>query len=143
MSDEAGKADALYPASEKQAGRIATPGGRGLGELTLANLAAGKLSAKDIGISADALRIQAEVARAVGRGRLADNFERGAELTGVSQEEIFRTYELLRPGRAKGKQELLALAARYRDELKAPAIAALIEDAADVYERRRLFRKRY
>ncbi len=142
MSDEA-KADALYPASEKQAERIATPGGHKLSDLTLANLAAGKLTAKDIGVSANALHLQAEVARTVGRDRLADNFERGAELTGVSQEEIFRTYELLRPGRAKDKEELLALAARYHEELKAPAIAALIEDAAEIYERRRLFRKRY
>lgn len=143
MSDDPTKAAQLYPASEKQARRIATPGGHKLSDLTLANLAAGKLTARDIGISPDALRLQAEVARSVGRGRLADNFERGAELVGVSQEEIFRTYELLRPGRAKSKQELLALAARYREEHQAPGIAALIEDAAEVYERRRLFRKRY
>ena len=143
MNDDSGRAAKLYPASEKQADQIRTPGGHRLSDLTLENLAAGKLTAKDIGITPDALRLQAEVASSVGRSRLAENFERGAELVGVSQDEIFATYELLRPGRAKNKQELLDLAARYRNEHAAPGIARLIEDAAEVYERRHLFRKRY
>lgn len=143
MTAKSKPADALYPVSEKQADKVATPGGHKLDELTLANLLAGKLTTRDIGISPEALRLQAEVARGVGRTCLAENLTRGAELTGVPQEEIFRTYELLRPGRASGKQELLDLAARYRREFDAPGIARLIEDAADVYERRNLFRKRF
>ena len=66
----------LYPASEKQAGRIATPGGHALDELTLENVLEGKLSAEDVGILPSSLRLQAEVARAAGRDPLADNFER-------------------------------------------------------------------
>ena len=143
MDDKPKQADALYPVSEKQADRIATPGGHKLDELSLANLLAGKLTTRDIGITPEALRLQAEVARSVGRARLAENLMRGAELTKVPQEEIFRTYELLRPGRASGKQELLDLAARYRREFDAKGIARLIEDAADLYERRDLFRKRF
>lgn len=143
MAGKEGKAAALYPASEKQAERIRTPGGHGLSDLTLDNVLAGKLTARDIGISAGALRLQGEVARAVGRSCLADNFERGAELANVSQDEILETYELLRPGRARGKQELLDLARRYREMHSAPKIARLIEEAAEVYELRGLFQKRF
>lgn len=143
MAGKEGKAAALYPASEKQAERIRTSGGHGLSDLTLDNVLAGKLTARDIGISAGALRLQGEVARAVGRSCLADNFERGAELTRVSQDEILETYELLRPGRARGKQELLDLARRYREMHGAPKIARLIEEAAEVYELRGLFQKRF
>lgn len=143
MAGKEGKAAALYPASEKQAERIRTSGGHGLSDLTLDNVLAGKLTARDIGISAGALRLQGEVARAVGRSCLADNFERGAELTKVSQDEILETYELLRPGRARGKQELLDLARRYREMHGAPKIARLIEEAAEVYELRGLFQKRF
>lgn len=133
----------LYPASEKQAERVATPGGHTLDELTLENVLEGKLSAEDVGILPSSLRLQAEVARAAGRGPLTDNFERGAELVGVPQDDLFETYEMLRPGRARNKAELLELAARYRTRHDAPHIAALIEDAAETYERRNLYRKRF
>ena len=143
MTGKADKAAGLYPASEKQAERIATIGGHKLSDLTLENVLAGKLTANDIGISAGALRIQSEVSQTVGRSRLAANFERGAELSGVPQDEIFATYELLRPGRAASKQELLDTATRYREQHMAHNIAQLIEEAAEVYESRGLFRKRY
>ena len=133
----------LYPASEKQAGRIVTPGGHSLDDLTLENVLKGTLTIEDVGIQPASLRLQGEVARAAGRDRLADNFDRGAELVDVPQEEIFETYEMLRPGRARNKAELLELAERYRQEYGAVHIAELIENAAEVYERRNLFRKRY
>ena len=142
MTGKANKVAALYPASERQADRIATIGGHKLNDLTLENVLAGRLTAQDIGISSGALRIQSEVARTVGRSCLAANFDRGAELSGVPQDEIFTTYELLRPGRARSKQELLDLAARYREQHQAPNIARLIEEAAEVYNSRGLFRKR-
>ena len=143
MDDSRRKAAALYPASEKQADRITTPGGHKLSALTLENVLAGKITPSDIGISSEALQLQGEVARAVGRSCLAENFDRGAELAEVPQEEIFETYELLRPGRARGKQELLDLAQRYREIHKAPNIARLIEEAAEVYGLRGLFQKRF
>ena len=133
----------LYPASEKQAGRITTPGGHTLDEITLENVLEGKLRAEDVGIRPDTLQLQAEIARAAERSPLADNFERGAELVDVPRHEILETYEMLRPGRARNKAELLELAARYRTRHNAPHIAALIEDAAEAYERRNLFRKRF
>lgn len=133
----------LYPASEKQAERIATPGGHTLDEITLENVLEGKLTAEDVGIRPDTLQLQAEVARAAERRPLADGFERGAELVGVPRHEILETYEMLRPGRARNKAELLELADRYRTKHNAPHIAALIEDAAETYERRNLYRKRF
>lgn len=137
------KAPALYPLGETQAARIKTPGGHALAELTLDNLLSGKLGSADIAISGEALQLQAEVARGVGRNRLAENFLRGAELASVPQKTIFETYELLRPGRAKDKQALLDLAERYRRDHAAPNIARLIEEAAEVYQARGLFRKRF
>jgi propanediol dehydratase small subunit len=143
MTDEVTQTATLYPASERQADRICSPGGHRLNDLTLKNALAGKLTAQDIGITPEALRHQSEVARSVGRSCLANNFERGAELTSVSQDEILETYELLRPGRARNKQELLDLAGRYRESHAAPHIARLIEEAAEVYELRGLFQKRF
>ena len=132
-----------YPASEKQPERLSTPAGHRLDELTLENVLCGEITDRDLGISAQALRFQSAVARSVGRDRLADNLDRGAELSAVPQEEIFATYEMLRPGRAEEKQALLDLARRYREKYAAHRIADLIEDAAETYARRNLFRKRY
>ena len=42
-----------------------------------------------------------------GRPTLAQNFERAAELVNVPQDVIMQVYELLRPGRARTKQQLL------------------------------------
>ena len=143
MDGDEGAAAARYPASEKQPERLRTPTGRRLDELTLAKVLSGEITEGDLGISAQALRFQSAVARAAERGRLADNLERGAELSAVPQEEIFATYELLRPGRAPDRESLLDLARRYRERYAAHRIADLIEDAAGAYARRGLFRKRY
>ena len=47
------------------------------------------------------------------------------------------------PGRAKSKQDLLAAAKTFRDVHKAERVAAFLEEAAEVYERRGLFQFRY
>jgi propanediol dehydratase small subunit len=60
-----------------------------------------------------------------------------------SQDVILGVYELLRPGRAKGKADLLEAAKLLRDTYKAEQMAAFIEEAAQVYERRGLFSKRF
>ncbi len=135
--------DALYPVAEKQAARLRTRTGKALDALTLEAVRDGCLEANDLAISPEALRLQAEVAEAAGRPQLGENLRRGAELAGVAQDTIFETYELLRPGRARDKAELLALAERYRQEFDAPESAALIEEAAEVYERRNLYQKRF
>lgn len=135
--------EGLYPVGDRQPERLRTPGGKRFDALTLDNLLAGQVEGGDFAVSADTLRLQSEVARAAGRDRLADNFERAAELVGVPQDVILETYELLRPGRANAKDELLVAAARLRRDFAATRIAAFIEEAAAVYERRGLFRRRY
>ena len=135
--------DALYPVAEKQAARLRTRTGKTLGALTLKAARDRGLEASDFAITPEALRLQAEVAEVAERPQLGENLRRGAELANVPQETIFETYELLRPGRARDKAELLALAERYRREFDAPESAALIEEAAEVYERRNLYRKRF
>ena len=103
----------------------------------------GDVTLEDLKITPAALHDQAEIARAAGRATLAENFERAAELAEVPQDVIMRIYELLRPGRARSKQELIDAAGMLRDGYKAIRIAAFVEEAADVYERRGLFSRRY
>ncbi len=132
-----------YPLAEKRPEIVRGKRGKGLDEITLEALLKDRVTLEDLRITAAALRQQAEIARAAGRATLAANFERGAELVDVPQDTIMRIYELLRPGRAQSQEELLAAARKLRDEHGAQALAAFIEEAAAVYERRGLFKKRF
>jgi propanediol dehydratase small subunit len=132
-----------YPLAEKRPDLVRTRGGKRLEDLTLAALEAGNVALEDLRITPDALRQQAEIAVAAGRPTLARNFQRAAELVDVPQEVLLGIYELLRPGRAKGKADLLEAAGLLRDTYKAGRMAAFIEEAAQVYERRGLFSKRF
>lgn len=132
-----------YPLAEKRPDLVRTCSGKPLEDLTLDALEAGGVALEDLRITPDALRQQAEIARAAGRPTLGRNFERAAELVDVPQEVILRIYELLRPGRAKGKADLLDAAQLLRATYKAERMAAFIEEAAAVYERRGLFSKRF
>jgi propanediol dehydratase small subunit len=132
-----------YPLAEKRPDLARTRSGKKLDDLTLEALEGGEVAMEDLRITPEALRQQAEIARAAGRPTLARNFERGAELVDVPQDVILRIYELLRPGRAKGKSDLLDAAQLLRDAYKAERMAAFIEEAAAVYERRGLFSKRF
>jgi propanediol dehydratase small subunit len=117
--------------------------GKGLADLTLDAVVAGEVTLEDLRITPDALRLQAEIAESAGRPTLSANFERSAELVDVPQATIMRIYELLRPGRAKGSADLRAAAAELRDRHGAVRMAAFVEEAADVYERRGLFKRRF
>ena len=86
---------------------------------------------------------QAQIAGSVGRGALAGNLERAAEMTRLSQEDVMEIYELLRPGRTTSKDSLLDVAQRLRNKQDAPLLADFVEEAARFYEKRGLFRKRY
>jgi len=132
-----------YPLAEKRPDLVRTRGGKKLEELTLDALEAGDVALEDLRITPEALRQQAEISRAAGRPTLARNFERAAELVDVPQDVILRIYELLRPGRAKGKGDLLDAARLLRETYKAERMAAFVEEAAQVYERRGLFSKRF
>jgi propanediol dehydratase small subunit len=132
-----------YPLAEKRPEIVRGKRGKGLDEITLEALLEDRVTIEDLRITAAALRQQAEIARAAGRATLAANFERGAELVDVPQDTIMRIYELLRPGRAQSRDELLAAARELRDQYGAERMAAFVEEAASVYQRRGLFKKRF
>jgi propanediol dehydratase small subunit len=132
-----------YPLAEKRPEVVRGKRGKDLDEITLEALLEDRVTLEDLRITSAALRQQAEIARAAGRDTLAANFKRGAELVDVPQDTIMRIYELLRPGRAQSPGELLAAARELRDQYGAKGIAAFVEEAAAVYERRGLFKKRF
>lgn len=132
-----------YPLAEQRPDLVRSHGGRSLDDLTMDAVMDGDVTLEDLRITPDALRMQAEIARAAGRATLAANFERAAEMTALPQATVMQVYEKLRPGRAASKQELLDIAAALRDDYGAVLLAAMVEEAADVYERRGLFRFRF
>ena len=132
-----------YPLSEKRPELVRGPTGKPLGEVTLDKLVAGAIGMEDLRITAEALGHQAEIARAAGRPTLAENFDRAGELVDVPQDFIMQVYELLRPGRAQAKADLLSVANTLRANYGAERLARFVEEAAEVYERRGLFTYRY
>lgn len=133
----------LYPVSEKAPERAVSSSGVPIGRLTVDEVMAGTIGPADIRISADALRLQAEIARAAQRECLARNFERAAELVAIPQDIILETYEMLRPGRVTDPELLSQRAEMLRRDYGASRIAALIDEAVAAYVRRGMFRRRY
>ena len=135
--------DKDYPIAEKCEG-FSGPGlAKQLKDLTVEDIVTGDVTIENLRIAPGALRQQADIARSVYRDKLAENFDRGAEMVGLPQSVIMNIYELLRPGRAKNKEMLLREAESLRNEFNADGLAEFIEEAADVYERRGLFASRY
>lgn len=132
-----------YPTAERLPDQVKGHRGKSLDDLTLDAALSGDVAMEDLRITPDALLRQAQIARDVGRAALAANFERAAEMTRLPQDEIMQVYELLRPGRARAASELLDAAARLRAAFDAPNLAAFVEEAAALYEKRGLFRTRY
>ena len=116
---------------------IRTASGRTLDELTMEAVLAGRLKTDDFRISDETLRQQADAAEIAGYGQLAENLRRAAELTRISNEQVFEIYDKLRPGRAT-HGELVALADQLEKELEAPLIAGLVREAAEIYLERDL-----
>jgi propanediol dehydratase small subunit len=132
-----------YPLAERRPELIKGRGGKVLDDITLERVVAGEVTLDDLRITPAALRMQAEIASAAERDRLAGNFERAAELVEVPQDFIMEVYELLRPGRASDKAPLMAAAQKLREIYGAIKMARFVEEAADVYERRGLFTYRF
>ena len=132
-----------YPLSEQRPDLIRTRTGKPLDAVSGEALQSGVVTIEDLRITKDALLMQAEIAEAAGRPRLGSNFQRAADMVDVPQDFLLKAYELLRPGRAKTKRELLDAAKTFREQHKAERVAAFLEEAADVYERRGLFQFRY
>lgn len=132
-----------YPIAEKRPELVRARSGKPLAEITLEAVVAGSVTMADLAIDAEALRRQGEIARAAGRPTLAANFERAADLCAVPQDVVMQAYELLRPGRSSAKDEIIAMAVTLRRDYGAARIAAFMEEAAEVYEKRGLFKARY
>lgn len=132
-----------YPLAETQPKAVKGQRGKALPEITLEAVLSGTVTMEDLRITPEALHAQAEISRAVGRPTLGMNFERAADLVEVPQDVVMHTYELLRPGRARSKVQLLAAAKMMRETYKAERIASYIEEAADTYEQRGLFTYRF
>jgi propanediol dehydratase small subunit len=132
-----------YPLAETRSAEIRGRRGKSLNDITLQAVVAGDVTMEDLRITPKALADQAEISRAAKRPTLALNFERAAELVDVPQDFIMSAYELLRPGRAKSKQQLLDVAQAFRQTYKAERMAGFIEEAAEIYERRGLFTYRF
>lgn len=129
-----------YPLIESAAETLRAASGRLLADVTTEAARAGDLSMADIQISADTLRMQAEVARQAGYPQQASNLIRAAELTAVPNAEVLRMYNTLRPGRAT-HAELVALADSLETNYHAPECARLVREAAAVYQTRDLLQK--
>ncbi len=114
---------------------VHTATGRTLDDLKMEAVLADELTAEDFRISGETLRHQAETAEAAGYWQLAENLRRAAELTGISNEEVLDIYDALRP-RRRTYSDLLALAERLETDLAAPLTAALVREAAEVYQER-------
>lgn len=132
-----------YPLAEKRPEAVGGGRGKRLDELTLENVLNGAVILDDLTITQHALVQQAEIAQSAGRPTLSANFERAGELVAVPQETIMRIYELLRPGRARTKADLITAAEELKDRYGAVRMAAFVTEAADVYDRRGLFKQRF
>lgn len=132
-----------YPVAENRPEEVTGNRGKPLEALTLDAVINGEISMEDLRITPRALVQQSQIAGSVGRTALAGNLERAAEMTQLPQDEVMEIYELLRPGRAPSKDALLAVAVRLREERNAPLLGDFVEEAANFYDKRGLFRKRY
>lgn len=135
MTTALGPAD--YPLSVNRPQLIRTPSGKPLDDVTMAAVVAGDVTADDLRVSAETLNLQGQISDAVGRRQLAENMRRAAELTAVPDEEVLSIYNSLRP-RASSKQHLAEIADRLESVYSATTCAALVREAAEVYEDRNL-----
>ncbi|EJG4989408.1 TPA: propanediol dehydratase small subunit PduE [Escherichia coli] len=127
-----------YPLANKHPEWVKTATNKTLDDFTLENVLSDNVTAQDMRITPETLRIQAAIARDAGRDRLAMNFERAAELTSVPDDRILEIYNALRPYRST-KQELIAIADDLERRYQAQICAAFVREAAELYvERKKL-----
>ena len=112
--------------------------GRPVREITLDAVRRGEIGLADLRIHPDSLEAQAVVAEQHGNPQLAANLRRAAELSALGDDEVLAIYDALRPGRSTPAQ-LTGLAASLAGR-GLPRCAALLTEAAEVYERRGLTR---
>lgn len=121
-----------YPLYQKHRDIIKTPSGKALDDVTLDDIANNRVDRKDLRITAEALKMQGDVAGAAGRKTLQMNFDRAAELTKIPDDRLLEMYNALRPYRST-KEELLSIADELRTKYDAKICAAWFEEAAKYY----------
>ncbi|SUH03064.1 propanediol dehydratase small subunit [Salmonella enterica subsp. enterica] len=80
-----------YPLANKHPEWVKTATNKTLDDFTLENVLSNKVTAQDMRITPETLRLQASIAKDAGRDRLAMNFERAAELTAVPDDRILES----------------------------------------------------
>ena len=127
-----------YPLATRHPEWVKTATNKTLDDLTLENVLSDRVTAQDMRITPETLRMQAAIAQDAGRDRLAMNFERAAELTAVPDDRILEIYNALRPYRST-QAELLAIADDLEHRYQARLCAAFVREAAGLYiERKKL-----
>ena len=124
-----------YPLAAHRPELLHTPTGKRLDQITMEAVLAGEVTAEDLRISPDTLRLQAQIAEASGKVQMSQNFRRAAEMTALQDEKVLDIYNALRP-RASTKQQLLDIAEDLETTHSAVLCGELIREAAEVYERR-------
>ncbi|MDR1651736.1 MAG: diol dehydratase small subunit [Synergistaceae bacterium] len=136
---DSGISAADYPLGVKRKDLLKSPRGIPFEELTLENVESGRVTFDDFRISPDVLKIQGDIAAAVGRAQIALNFGRASEMTKIPDARILEMYNSLRPHRST-KEELLAMAEELQNQYGAAVCAGFVREAADVYQRRKLLK---
>ena len=129
-----------YPLATRHPEWVKTATNKTLDDLTLENVLSDRVTAQDMRITPETLRMQAAIAQDAGRDRLAMNFERAAELTAVPDDRILEIYNALRPYRST-QAELLAIADELEHTWHATVNAAFVRESAEVYQQRHKLRK--
>ncbi|KPH20756.1 glycerol dehydrogenase [Rhodococcus sp. ADH] len=124
-----------YPLSINRQDLLSTPTGKSISAITLDAVVAGEVSPEDLRITPATLRLQAQISEKVGRKQLGANLRRAAEMTQISDARVLEIYNALRPN-ASTKAELEEIAEELTSQYGAEHLAALVLEAADVYERR-------
>jgi propanediol dehydratase small subunit len=124
-----------YPLATKRPDLVKSASGLPLDQITLDKVIAGEIKFEDIKTRPETLEYQAQIAESAGRPSLATNLRRAAEMTRIPDARVLEIYNALRPNRST-KQELLAIASELDSQYQASICAALVREAAEVYERR-------
>jgi propanediol dehydratase small subunit len=129
-----------YPLGVKKPELIKTPTGKSMKEVTLEGVISGDVTTDDVRITPETLEMQAQVAESRGRTAFANNLRRAAELIPIPDARLLEMYNALRPYYST-KEELLAMASELETKYNAKISAALVYDAAEVYEARGRLKK--
>ncbi|MBW1979613.1 MAG: diol dehydratase small subunit [Deltaproteobacteria bacterium] len=124
-----------YPLASKRPDLVRSASGLGPEEITVDKVEAGQITFDDVKIRAETLEYQAQIAESAGRPRVAANLRRAGEMTRIPDERVLEIYNALRPYRST-KEELLDIARELEAKYQARVCAALVLEAAEVYEKR-------